>query len=165
MIALLSTRDYVYGALIALLIGGGLWYHHKVLAEGIADQVARDSAARIKLEAETKQQTADLQARATIAEQSYDKERNANLAFIDSHPIQPLRLCNANDSGGVMPKAGAIKLGDASASPHSGIVQSMPTRDSSRGQESTGPDISGLLSALGAAADNVSAELREFQTR
>jgi len=57
------------------LILGGLWYHHKLIAEGIAEQQAADNKISAKLSAKTVIQTAELKAKATMAEQAYDKEQ------------------------------------------------------------------------------------------
>jgi hypothetical protein len=163
---MIAIKDYIYAGLIVALIAGGVWYHHKVLDEGIAEQVAKDTTASNALKAETAKQTADLEARAVTAEQAYDKERADNQNYIDSHPVQPVRLCLSTAPGrSVVPQAGAIKPGNASSGAGPQSVQSVPTGDSSGGGGTAGPDISNLLSLLAAKADTVSAELREFQSR
>jgi hypothetical protein len=101
LLGLISTKDLVYGGIIAAILAGGIWYHHKLITEGVADQLAADTVASDKLQAEAAKQTADLQARATAAEQAYDKEQNDDAAYRSAHPIQPVRLClGAPQTGG-----------------------------------------------------------------
>lgn len=162
-LSLIPTKDWIYGSLIILLIILGLHYHHKVLAEGIAEQKAADDKATAVLTAQTAKQTAELQARATMAEQAYDKEHQA---ILDQPPVQPVRLClNSHNSGPVVSKAGATNQGNATAGASTAGVQSVPSGDSSGGTGTAGPDISDLLNLLAQRADDTSAELREFQSR
>lgn len=147
-------------------IAGGIWYwHHEAIEQGIADQRAADALATQALEKDTAKQTAALQARATTAEQAYDKERSDHQNYIDSHPPLPVRLCIANHSGALVPPSGTLKPGATDTSAGTAGVQSVPGGDSSGGAGTAGPDISAMLSALGTAADTVSATLREFQQR
>lgn len=156
---MIPAKDLFYGALIAVLIAGGLWYHHKVLAEGIAEQQAADNKASAALAVTTAAQTAELKAKATMAEQAYDKE----IAALSNRPgTQPVRLCiDTHNSGGVVPKAGGKVAGNVTAGTAAPGVQPVPSGDSSV----AGPDIGGMLSALAAGADQVSATLREYQSR
>lgn len=165
LLALIPGKDWLYGGLIVALIIFGLHEHHKILAAGIAQQKAADDAAAAILEKKTAAQTAELQARATMAEQAYDKEQ-AELAAIRSAPIEPVRLClDAHPSGGVVPQAGTAKPGTQSAGTTSSGVQQLPEGNHSGGSGAAGPDISKLLEALAVKADLVSAQLREAQSR
>ncbi len=160
LLALIPSKDLVYCAiLLAVIAGFGAYTIHERHI-GAAHETAALKASSAKLQAETDKKTADLQARANMAEQAYDKEHN----LIVNQPRDSVRLCVAANSGRVVPKAGAAKPGNESAGPAAGSVQSVPAGDSGSGQRQ-GPDIGGMLDALAAAADDVSATLREFQSR
>jgi hypothetical protein len=167
LLALVSTKDWVYCGLIAAILAGGTWYHHKLITEGVAEQRTADTVASDKLQAEAAKQTADLQARATIAEQAYDKEQNDDAAYRSAHPLQPVRLCLGTPQTGSrgVPQAGTAVAGNASAGSSSANVPDVPGANSGSGGGTSGPDISSLLSLLAAKADSVSAVLREYQTR
>ena len=162
LLALIPTKDWLYGGLIILLIVFGIHEHHKILAEGIAEQKAADDKATAVLVAASAKQTAELQAKATMAEQAYDKEVNS----LTSLPVPSVRLCvYPHASGSVVSQTGAAQPGAKSASASSGIVQSVPSGDPGSGGGVAGPDIGAMLSALSRAADRESAVVREFQTR
>lgn len=156
LLKLISPKDYIYGALIVVLIAGGLWYHHKLITEGIAEQQAKDDAATVAIVANTAKQTADLQARAIMAEQAYDKE----IASIAAQPPVSVRLCNDSHLGSrIVPKAGTPITGNVGSGSIAGNIQPMPAGNS------VGRDIGPMLELLAARADEVSATLREFQKR
>jgi hypothetical protein len=148
-------------------VAGGVWYwQHHLIAEGVDKQKAADAIERKALEADTAKLTAQLQAKASTAEQAYDKERNANLEYQQSHPSRPVRLCLSTDnSGKILPQAGATIAGNATAGTPTPNVSEVPSGNSGGGAGTAGPDISGMLSLLASRADDVSATLREFQTR
>lgn len=163
LLALIPTKDWLYGGLIVLLIVFGIHEHHKILAEGIAEQKAADDKATAVLVANTTKQTAELQAKATMAEQAYDKEHQA---ILNQPPVQSVRLClNAHPSNSVVPKTGGQVDGNQGIGATPVGVQQVPAGNSSGGSGAVGPDIAGLLNLLGARADEVSAELREDQSR
>ena len=162
LLALIPSKDWLYGGAVILLILVGLHEHHKILAEGIAEQKAADDKATAVLVAASAKQTAELQAKATMAEQAYDKEVNS----LTSLPVPSVRLCiYPHASSGVVSQAGALKSGAQGAGAAAGNIQSMPSGDSGSGPGISGPDIGQLLSALSLRADEVSAALREFQSR
>jgi hypothetical protein len=167
LLALVPGKDLCYGVVIAVLIAGGIVYHHKLITEGVAEQKASDDAASATIVANTVKQTAELQTKATMAEQAYDQEQSENAAYRSAHPIQPVRLClsTSHPGSGVMPQTGAAKPRDANPSAPSANVSSVPSANSSRGGRASGPDISNLLGLLAQRADAVSAVLREYQTR
>ena len=162
LLALIPSKDWLWaGALIALGLFG-LHEHNKILAEGIAEQKAADDKAMAVLVANTAKQTAELQAKATMAEQAYDKEVNS----LNSLPAPSVRLCvYPHPSGSVVSQTGAAQPGTQSAGSASGGVQQVSAGNSLSGGGVAGPDIGGLLSALAAAADRESAVIREFQSR
>lgn len=148
------------------VIAGGIWYwHHEAIEKGIADQVALDNTAAAKLRAQTAAETANLKAKATMAEQGHAKEIDSLNDYNRAHPIEPVRLCDAHASSPLVPARGAADPGNAGAGAATPGLQSVPGGDSGSGTGTAGPDISPMLSALGAAADKLSAELREYQSR
>ena len=162
LLALIPTKDWLYGGLIILLIVFGIHEHHKILAEGIAEQKAADDKATAVLVAASAKQTAELQAKATMAEQAYDKEVNS----LTSLPVPSVRLCIYPHAGSsIVPQAGALKSGAQSAGTAAGNIQSVPSGNPGSGGGAAGPDIGGMLSILSLRADEVSAALREFQSR
>ncbi len=162
LLALIPTKDKVWGVIIIALAIAGFHVHNKLIAEGIAKQKAADDAAMAVLVAHTTEQTAELQTKATMAEQAYDKEVNS----VDTLPAPSVRLCvYPHASGSVVSQTGAAQPGAKSASASSGIVQSVSSGDPGSGGGVAGPDIGAMLSALSRAADRESAVVREFQAR
>lgn len=162
LLALIPTKDKVYGLLIIALIIFGIHLHHKILAEGIAEQQAADAKQTATLVAQTAKQTAELQAKATMAEQAYDKEHQA---ILDQPPLPAVRLCgNSHPRGAIVSTAGATQQGAAAAGAASGDFQQVSSGNSGVGDEQN-PDISDLLNLLAQRADDYSAQLREYQGR
>jgi hypothetical protein len=162
----IPLKDWIYCGIIVLLIAGGLWYHHHVLELGIADQIAADNKATAKVQAQAQVQTKALQTQADAAEHAHDQELADLTAYRNAHPDQPVRLClTAHPGSGGLPQTGTPDTKHAGSSASVGNLQQMPTGDRGSGEGTAGPDISGMLSALGARADQLSAELREFQAR
>jgi hypothetical protein len=165
-LALIPVKDWIYLGVIAAIFAGGIYIHHKLITEGIAEQRAADDKASATLVADTAKQTAALQVKASMAEQAFNKEHDDNQTFRDSHPLQPVRLCRASNVGNaLLPSTGATHSGNESAGAAAANVSNMPAGNSSGGTSATGPDISNLLGLLAVRADNVSAELREYQSR
>jgi hypothetical protein len=157
LLALIPGKDLVYGAVIICLITLGLYERHHLIAEGQQHELAALQASSAKLQKETDKQTADLKARATMAEQAYDKEQ----LLIANQPIDSVRLCVNPHSRIIVSPSGPQVAGNVSAGSSPGNVQQVPAGDSSI----PGPDIGGMLDALAKSADQVSATLREFQSR
>jgi hypothetical protein len=157
LLALIPGKDLAYGAIIVALLAafGAYTIHERHI--GAAHETAALKASSAKLQAETDKKTADLQARANMAEQAYEKEHLLTV----NQPVPVVRVCHNANSGSVVSNAGPAKPGNEGAGPAAGSVQPMPSGDSSV----AGPDIGGMLSALAQRADEISATLREFQTR
>jgi hypothetical protein len=154
LLALIPARDWLYGALIVGLLIFGIHLHHKILAEGIAEQKAADDKQTAALVASTAKQTVELQAKATMAEQAYDKEISA----IINVPAPSVRLCVYPHPGGsVVSQAGAAVGGNAGAGTAAGNLQPLPSGSDSGGA-TAGPDIGNLLSILSLRADEVPAQ-------
>ncbi len=153
----LPIKDWIWGGLVAALLIFGAYEKHHLIAEGQQHELAALKLSSDKLQKQTAAQTAELQAKATMAEQAYDKEINSlnNLS-----PVS-VRVCSYTPahSGSVVPKAGTAQSRDAAPGATSGDVLEVPPRDSGE------RDIGGLLSILAARADEVSATLREYQSR
>jgi hypothetical protein len=157
LLALIPGKDLLYGALLVAFIAFGVYERHHLIAEGQQHELAALQASSDRLQKQTAAQTATLQAKATMAEQAYEKEVLAN----SNQPPVVVRMCDgpAAHSGGVVPAAGGQVAGNAPAGTVAGGVQQVPAGNS------VGRDIGGMLSALAARADEVSAALREFQSR
>jgi hypothetical protein len=153
--------------IIIAAVAGGIWYwQHHLIAEGIAQQKGADAIELQKLKTENDKKSADLQARATTAENARDKEVQDNADFRSTHPMQPVRLCLSTNQGhSAVPQTTGQNSGDVAAGASSANVSTLPGGNSSGGPGATGPDISSLLSLLAEKADNVSSTLREFQSR
>lgn len=150
---------------IAAVAGGIFYWQHHLIEKGINEQKAADAAASKKIEEDTAKQTAELKARATTAEQAYDKEHADNQNYRDSHPIGPVRLCANNASRPIVPAGGSVNPRNEGTGSATANVPEVPGRDNRSGAAEAGPDISGLLGLLAAKADDVSGRLREFQKR
>lgn len=143
--------------LVALgLVGGSVWlWHHETYESGVAAEVA-------KVQVQTAKDTAALTAKANTAEHAHDQELSTLAAYRDAHPEQPVRLCLSPNAARVQ-AAPAQSFGSGPIAPTSGI-QPVPEGDSGV-RTGAGPDISGLLEALAARADEVTAQARELQGR
>lgn len=141
--------------LVALgLVAGGVWlWHHEAFESGVKAEVA-------KVEAQQAKTTAQLEARATTAEHAHDTELNTLRDYRSTHPEQPVRLCVSTPSV----QAPAVVAVGRSAIAAPGVIQPVPAGDSGV-REQPGPDIGGLLEALAARADEVTAQARELQSR
>jgi hypothetical protein len=163
LLALIPLKDWLYGGAIVALIAFGVHERNHLIAEGQQHEIAALKTSSEQLQKQTAAQTATLQAKATMAEQAYEKEVLANS---NQPPVQPVRLCvAAARSGGVMPDAGAKVAGNVVPGAVAGSVQPVSAGNPGSGSGIAGPDISQLLQALAARADQVSAALREFQSR
>lgn len=163
LLALIPGKDLLYGALLVAFIAFGVYERHHLIAEGQQHELAALKTSSEQLQKQTAAQTATLQAKATMAEQAYEKEVLANS---NRPPVQSVRLCIAPaHSGGVVSAGGAQVAGNAGASAAAGSVRPVPPGDPSGGAGNAGPDIGKLLQALADSADKVSAALREFQSR
>lgn len=161
LLALIPGKDLAYGAIIVALLVFGVYERNHLIAEGQQHELVALKLSSDRLQKKTDQETADLQARATMAEQAYDKERN----LIANQPIDSVRLCGSTNSRRIVPQAGTVVAGNAAAGAGPGLVQQVPSGDSGSGERSATPDIGPMLDALAARADDVSATLREFQSR
>jgi hypothetical protein len=157
LLAMIPGKDLVYGALIVALLIFGVYERNHLIAEGAQHELAALKLSSDRLQKQTAAQTAELQAKATMAERAYDKERS----LLANQPLDSVRLCIPTNRGRIVPQTGAVVAGNASPGAASRSLQQVPPGDSSV----AGPDIGGLLDALAKSADQVSATLREYQSR
>ena len=153
--------------IIVAVVAGGVWYwQHHLIDEGVKKQQTADAVALQKLKTENDQKSAELQAKATMAEQAYDKEHTDSLEYQRTHPIGAVRLCLvANNGHSAVPQGKAQDPGNAGTGAGTADVPKVPSGDSSGGAGEAGPDISKLLGLLAVKADTVSSTLREYQSR
>lgn len=154
--------------IIALgLIAAAVWFwQHERYESGIKEQRTVDAASRADLQKTVDAETAAIQAQATATELAYEKERQANMDYQRAHPVGVIQLCQPTPVGhSGMSATRAPYAGNATIGTPAGIVQPVPSGDSIGGSGATTVDIGPMLSAFGIAADDVSATLREFQTR
>lgn len=148
---LAGVKGYLYAAAAAALIIGALWLHQWSYDRGVnavktadaktlAAQIAKDNAAIL------------------AAEHANDAEIASLQAYVDSHPIQPVQLCLNTGGSGPVPSPGS-----PNTSPAPGPVQPVSPGNSGV-RTGPGPDISSLLSLLAERADQLSAELRDYQS-
>ncbi|MEY4761267.1 MAG: hypothetical protein RLZZ200_1123 [Pseudomonadota bacterium] len=150
---------------VVVLVGaafvGGCSHERDRWTQKWADRDAADKAIadRAKADAKLKQDAAD------AAGAAREKELLDLRAYRDAHPVGPMRLCLARPAG-VSPSAGAVQ-GDGRPGPGPEPVQPVPAGDrgGGEGRAEAGPDLAGMLDALAARADYVSAGLREWQRR
>lgn len=151
---------------VGLLGLGFAAYHRAVLDKGIEEQQAADAKASQVLQQKAAQKTAALADQADKAEHAHDDELKELAAYRSSHTAQPVRLCLNSDGGGVgVPQSAGIVVSHAGTGTAGISVQHVSGGNHSGGVGQAGPDISSLLGTLAARADQVSAELREFQAR
>ena len=159
--------QWVLELIVLAALGGGIWYwQHHLIAEGIDQQKAADDAVSKPLIQQAKAETAELRVKATIAEQTHAKEISSLQNLIDSHPNGAVQLClDTHGSGSSVRASSAANSGASSTGTPAAGIQPMPDGNPPSGEGRAGPNIEPMLTALGAAADRVSAALREFQSR
>lgn len=162
MLSLIPLKDWIYVTVIgALIFGFGAYTVHERHI-GAAHEVAALKASSDKLQADTDRQTADLKAKATMADQTHAKEI---LALTNRAPVQSVRVCLDTHSRAVVPSSSGQVAGNVSPSATPTNIQPMPSGDNSGREGTAGPDISELLGLLAFQGDTSDATLREFQSR
>lgn len=151
------------GIAAAILIGLS-WYaihsYNEHLRESGRQEVrAEDAQALATAKAAADAETKRLKDKADQAEHSHDQELTDLRAYQRDHPISLWVSNGKGHSIACVPHTTASNSIDASTSPSAESVLTMPERDP--GERDIGP----MLSALAARADEVSAQLREWQSR
>lgn len=148
--------------LVVAVIGAVWFWNHSVYESGIEAQRAADAKATLAATVAANRETDRQRHRAEVAEKANADEHTALVDYQRDHHSS-VRLCNAPVATAGVPAAGASAAPAAGAS--AAGVQQVPGRDSGAGQGAEGRDIGGLLDALAGRADEISADLREYQTR
>lgn len=155
LLKLLPLKDWCYlGAILAILAGGAYW-HHETYEAGVKAAVAAQKLQGAK-------DRATLEAKATTAEKSSEQANAALQHYRDSTPVAPVRLCI---SPSPRVQAAPAQPERSAATSGAGSVQPVPPGDNRGGPGTAGPDISGLLEALAARADQVNIQAHELQER
>ncbi len=141
-------------ALVAGLVWFSLQYAHAVgHREGYAAALADVQKAADK-------DHAAQQANATHAETAHEATTQALDTYRSANPVPSVKLCvqPAMPQGTV-----AGRSGRAGTQPAAGDLQSVPAGNIGSGPSAAGPDIAGLLDALAARADQVTADRTELR--
>ncbi|MGC8519961.1 MAG: hypothetical protein ACP5P4_15805 [Steroidobacteraceae bacterium] len=153
------------GVVAAGAVGAFWLYHHHVYVEGIHAQQAADQRASAKVIAQARAETKAAVATAQAAHDAYIQEIAHEAVTAARHPLPAVRLClDSYPGASSVPQAGAAHPGNAHPGPTPGGVPALHA-SGHRVRAGRGPDISGLLDLLARRADQVSAELREYQAR
>ena len=160
-----ATELIAVGVIAAGAVGAFWIYHHHVYVEGIHAQQVADQRASAKVVAEARAETKAAQAEADSAHAAYLQEMSHEALTAAHHPLPAVRLCLDSNSGGSgVPEGGAAHSRDAHPGTSTGPIRAVHG-GSGRVRGGSGPNLAGLLGALARRADQVSAELREYQTR
>ncbi len=154
----IHARKWLVELILLALIAGAVWWF---CAHLIGVGVQRERAAWEQKATEANIKAAKAQGRAEAAEAAGKREHDELETYIAAHPLHGSLASLCRPSPGV-PAAAEGHPGDAAASAGSADVQSLSARDPRGGQD---PDQLGMLSALAARADLLSATVREYQAR
>jgi hypothetical protein len=157
----IHARKWLVELILLLAIVGGVWWFcQHLIGVGVQRQKDTDAAELVKLQHDADIKTAQAQERADIAEKANAKEATDLDVYRRLHPEHG-GLC-LNQRGRDLPQAGAANSGNAGAAAGAGDVQPLLPGDSGPGGQGD-PDIRGMLEALYARADLLSAQVREYQ--
>lgn len=142
-----------------------MWHAHNASQQAIgAVGVKQDDAEALKQRlAEVALENGRLKAKADVAEHSHDQELEDLRAYRFDHPVTPVWVSNTGTShciNRMSETTGTIGQSEG-ASTAAESIQQLPPGDTG----SSAINISGMLDALAARADQVSSSLREWQSR
>jgi hypothetical protein len=157
------ARIAAYGVLVLALFFGGVYLEHRLAAARYTKLELGYAEAEAKAQAMATQETAKLQAKATQAQNDYENEHNALLAYVAANPVEPVRLCIASSRRPTVPGATGAVPGAQSGVAAPGDVLAVSPGDSGVRDEQ-GPDVSELLGLLALRADETAAIARESQS-
>lgn len=143
------------GIIVSGVGGFAAYEHHKIFTEGVKAEVA-------KVQKQDAKDTAVLTQRAKKAEDQHAQDDKDLAAFRAATPVEPVRLRILTPNN---VQASAAQCVSGSAAPATSVVLEVPSGNSGGGPGQAGPDIGGLLEALGARADQVTNQARELQSR
>ena len=160
-----ASELVLIGVVAAGAVGAFWLYHHHVYVEGIHAQQVADQRASAKVVAQANAETKAAQATADAAHAAYISEVNHDQAAAVRQPLPAVRLClHPHRGGSGLSESRSPHAGNAGARAPAGRLPAVSTGNRPvRG--GPGPNISPLLDALAASADQVSAVLREYQAR
>lgn len=157
----IHARKWLVELILFLVIAGGIYlFCQHLIVVGTSQERARWEAKLKDAEQKAAIETARLTERAAIAEKARAIELTELDSYRASHPLHG-RLCQP--SGGGVPGSAAPKPVDAGTSAAAAGFLAMPEGHS--GTEGGRADQQYLLDLLAARADQVSAGLREWQSR
>ena len=159
----LYARIIMYAALVLAIFTGGIALEHRLAAVRLQAVELKYSTELNQAQAKAAAETAELAAKASVAEINYEHEHDSLIDYVNANPVGVVRLCN-NPPAASVPKGTAAKSGTASAAPSPGAVQPVPSGDSGV-RPVPGPDIGQLLNVLADRADEISAKARESQQK
>ena len=133
--------------LVVALIAGGwfAWHSHELVKQGAAKEIAAELKQSAALKAASDKKLAD-------AERVRHATEEQLSSYVASHPLDVSRLCTADGTKTVLPKA------PARANPPADVLQRVPETDNRLTD-----DRSLLLEALAGLADSTLAAERERQ--
>ena len=144
-------------ALVAALV----WYHRHLINEGIERERTHNAQVLAEWQREADLETGRLKGRAEAAEKSYAAEVAESEEYRATHPLHG-GLCPRPAVAAAMPRATTAKPIDAGGAATAAGLQPVPASDT-EGRSSV--DSLGLLDALAARGDRLSAQVREWQGR
>lgn len=156
-------QELIAVAVGALAVGGAvLLYEHHVFETGVQAQEAKDASALAQAQQLADAQTLALQKQASAAHDAYLTEKANNNALLTALASQPdaSELCKPTQDHSPVPGASAPASGVAGAPASSGPLPQMP-----EGGTLSADDRIRMLLILASRADDLSAQVRELQSR
>lgn len=156
-------QEFIAVAGVGLLVGGSVvLYEHHVFETGVQAQETKDAAALAQAQQLADAQTLALQKQSSAAHDAYLTEKANNDALITALASQPdaSELCKPAQNHSPMPGPGTPASGVAGAPTGSGPVPQVRP-----GSTLSGDDRIRMLLILASRADDLAAQVREFQHR
>lgn len=148
--------------LVAVVVAGLWWFCHHLIQVGVQRQRDDDARELVKLQHDADVESGRLQGIADAAHKAQEQEHADNLDYRRTHPLHG-GLC-LNQGRSHLPEAGATDASHAGTGTAAGDLLALPAGDPQLGGHGE-PDIRHLLDVLNGKADDVSATLREYQSR
>jgi hypothetical protein len=163
LVEFIGARKWLIEAILLFAVAGLVWWFcEHLIAVGVQRQKDADDKAYAQLVIANAKEEGRLKALADTANENYQQESQQLDAYRAAQPVHG-RLC-VDKSGGGVPAAAGAHHGDGEASPGAATVQPVSAGDPAFGGRGYS-DIRHLLDLLAGRGDQVSATLREYQTR
>jgi hypothetical protein len=146
--------------LLAAITGAAFLYTEHERAIGEAKIEAQDKAADAKIASQVAAQTAELKAKADMADKGAQDAQQKLNDYMGSISSAPVRVCHQNESGSGLPKAAAAHGAAPSAGTGPEVSGQVPT-----GSISAGADISPELDAIMRSFGYLAIQVSDFQQR